>query len=403
MDKLKIVYLKPSEITPYFRNPRKNEDAVPGVAESIKAFGFKNPILLDAKKEIIAGHTRWKSALKLEEKEVPCIIVNDLSKAQVKALRIADNKLGEKAEWDFSLLKDELQELDTGEFDMDLTGFDTAEIEEMMTIFGDEYEGKTDDDAIPEDVRPVCKTGQLWKLGNHRLLCGDATKKEDVERLMDGKKADMVFTDPPYGVDYNSKNEFLNKWDKGNCNQTPIENDAIENYDLFFGGFLKAVRDILSDYNSIYVTISDQKLPVLLNQFKENNIKMSQILVWAKNNHVLGRQDYSNKHELIVYGWNGKHKYYGDFCTTIWEIDRPLKSEMHPTMKPIELITKAINNSSLNNHIVLDLFLGSGSTLIACEKTNRICYGMEIDEHYCDVIIKRWEDYTGNKAELING
>lgn len=263
-------------------------------------------------------------------------------------------------------------------------------------------EGLIDDDDVPEVEEAICKFGDIWKLGKHRLLCGDATNTDEVEKLMDGQKADMMFIDPPYGVDYNSKNEFLNKWDKGNSNQTPIENDAIEDYDSFFGGVLSIIKNNLSDYNSIYVTISGQKLSQLLNQFKINNIKMSQILIWVKNNHVLGRQDYSNKHELIIYGWNGRHKYYGEFCTTIWEIDRPLKSELHPTMKPVELIIKAINNSSKKDMIVYDCFLGSGSTLIACEKTNRKCYGMEIDPHYCDVVIKRWEEYTGNKAELIN-
>ena len=290
-----------------------------------------------------------------------------------------------------------ISEIDTGEFDIEVTGFDA---DELKKLFGFESkDGNTDDDAIPEDVKPICKVGDLYKLGDHRLLCGDATKKDDVERLMDGRKADMVFTDPPYGVDYSAKNEFLNKADKGNHIQTPIENDNIKNYIKFFKDFLSVLP--LADYNSFYISISDQKLKCLLIAISELNYKASQILVWVKNNHVLGRQDYYNKHELIVYGWKNHHKFYGGTSFSVWEFDRPVKSELHPTMKPINLIENGIINSSLKNMIVYDCFLGSGSTLIACEKTNRKCYGMEIDPHYCDVIIKRWEDFTGGKAEKI--
>lgn len=389
---MEIQNLKVSELEPYFNNPRKNDNAVLKMAESIQTFGFQNPIIADTKKVIIAGHTRWKAALKLNLKTVP-VIITDLPEEKAKAYRIADNRIGEFADWDWKQLQIELDSMD--EDIQKLLDF------EIPAGFGI-TEGLIDDDDVPEVEEAICKFGDIWKLGKHRLLCGDATNTDEVEKLMDGQKADMMFIDPPYGVDYNSKNEFLNKWDKGNSNQTPIENDAIEDYDSFFGGVLSIIKNNLSDYNSIYVTISGQKLSQLLNQFKINNIKMSQILIWVKNNHVLGRQDYSNKHELIIYGWNGRHKYYGEFCTTIWEIDRPLKSELHPTMKPVELIIKAINNSSKKDMIVYDCFLGSGSTLIACEKTNRKCYGMEIDPHYCDVVIKRWEEYTGNKAELIN-
>ncbi len=209
----------------------------------------------------------------------------------------------------------------------------------------------------------------------------------------------MVFTDPPYGVAYAEKNKYLNSIAFANRISTPIINDNIKDYKEFFKSFLD--KFILNDYNAFYITISGQKLLELLEALRSLNYKMSQVLVWVKNNHVLGRQDYANKHELIVYGWIGKHKFYGDFDTTTWVIDKPLKSDLHPTMKPIELIVKAINNSSKCGMIVLDIFGGSGSTLIACEQTDRKCYMMEIDEHYCQVIIDRWLNFTGASPDSV--
>ena len=378
---MKIENLKPSEITPYFRNPRKNDDAIEGVAESIKAFGFKNPILLDQENVIVAGHTRWKAALKLDLKTVPCIKINGLSPAKINAYRIADNKYGEKAEWDFPLLKDELEELDTGEFDLELTGFGLDEIEEMMTKFGDEYEGNTDDDAIPEDVESICKTGQLWKLGEHRLLCGDATKKEDVERLLNNTKTYNMLTDPPYNINF-KYNKFEDK------------KDADE-----YADFCKAW---FNAYNSKALIFSPGPRNEHLYPIPKDKG------VWIKKYATAGASVFYLRlaEPLLFYGnFNGKRN------TDVFDYSTGFPKELKDAQGGAGVLDKHAPVKSVNlwlellkmfdNNLIVDCFLGNGTTIIACEKTKRKCYGMEIDEHYCDVIIKRWEDYTGNKAELI--
>jgi DNA modification methylase len=262
-----------------------------------------------------------------------------------------------------------------------------------------QHEDGFDVDKALEDLVPETKLGDIWQLGQHRIICADCSDERSIKRLMEDKKADMVFTDPPYGVDYSEKNEWLNTIGKGNLIETPIENDKIEDYGEFYSAFLKTLP--MEQTNSIYITIAYQQLLSLLQSLEEQDYYFSQLLVWVKNNHVLGRTDYADKHELIVYCWKGKHEYYGDFDTTVWEIDKPLSSRLHPTMKPIELITRAIRNSSKQESLIFDPFLGSGSTLIACEQTNRICYGVEIDPHYVDVCVKRYETYTNNKATKV--
>jgi DNA modification methylase len=322
-----------------------------------------------------------------------------LTEQEFKEYNIRANK--NTGEFDFDILSSsfEYEDLqDWGFSDDELTDF-------TLDLIDDDDSG---DDVVPDKpVEARSQLGDLYELGSHRVLCGDSTDKEIVAVLMNSDKADMVFTDPPYGVNYSSKNEFLNKADKGNRIQSPIINDNIDDYIGFFKKFLSVI--CFADYNSFYITISGQKLLCLLTAIKELNLKMSQILVWAKNNHVLGRQDYFNKHELIVYGWQNHHRFYGGNDFTVWEIDRPLKSELHPTMKPIELIERAILNSCKKDSvherggIVYDPFLGSGSTLIACEKTKRKCYGMELDPQYVDVIVQRYVDYTGNNKIRLNG
>lgn len=355
------------------------------------------PIIIDNTGMILGGNMRYLAMIDLEYKEIPegwVVKASELSEEEKEKFKILDNV--PFGNWDYDIL--------ANEWDLEKLQDWGVEIPEIEGINIEPEEDDFDVDKAVEEIKePICKKGDIWQLGNHRLLCGDATKKEDVKRLMNRQRADMVFTDPPYGVDYSEKNTFLNAIARGNRIQTPIENDNIENYNLFYGGFLKHFKNILNDYNSFYITISGQKLLQLLEELKKLEYKTSQILVWCKNNHVLGRQDYYNKHELMIYGWVGKHKFYGCFQTTIWEIDKPLKSDLHPTMKPIELCSKAINNSSKIGMIILDLFGGIGSTLIACEQLNRICYMMEIDPIYCDVIIKRWEKYSNKKAVKING
>jgi DNA modification methylase len=387
------------KLNPAAYNPRK--DLQPGDPEyeklkrSIQEFGYVEPIIWNKRTgNIVGGHQRYKVLLDMGAEEIDCVVV-DLDETKEKALNIALNKI--QGDWDYLKLEDLLQELDTGEFDIELTGFDMVEIEDLMTQFHEPEE--IIEDEVPEPPEePITKPGDLWILGRHRLLCGDATKKEDVERLMDGKKADSMITDPPYGVDYSGKNEFLNKFDKGNCIQKPIDNDAITDYRKFFSDFMGLAP--LAEYNTVYIFMSSKELHSLRLALDDCGYSWGDYLVWVKNNHVLGRKDYNAKHEFIVYGWKGKHKFYGGFSTTVLEFDRPLRSDLHPTMKPIPLLAKLINDGSPAKGKVYDPFGGSGSTLIACEQLNRICYMMELDPIYCDVIIKRWENLTGQKAVL---
>lgn len=398
---MQIITKKLSDLRPYERNPRKNDQAVDAVANSIREFGFKVPIVIDKNGEIIAGHTRYKAAKKMKLEEIPCIVADDLTEEQIRAFRIADNKVGELADWDFEALNIELDEIT--DIDMEQFGFD-------LDIPGEEREVVEDDfDATPPE-EPVARFGQIYKLGRHRLMCGDSTDPECVKKLMDGEKADLVFTDPPYNVNYASKNKFLNKIDNGNRIQDDIEND---NYDsdeevcekLWKPAF-RNMRDNAKDYCSIYVTMPQGGAHMMMMmEAASEGWKVKHELIWVKNNHVLGRTDYFYKHEPIMFGWAETHKFYGkgQFNKSVWEIDKPAKSDLHPTMKPIRLIENAILNSSAENDCVMDLFGGSGSTLIACEQLNRTCYMMEYEPHYIDVIIKRWEDFTGEKAELIEG
>jgi len=278
-------------------------------------------------------------------------------------------------------------------------GFDVEMIDD---IFKKEIPPEADD--IPEVKKTDIKLGDMFQLGNHRLLCGDATKKEDVEKLMNGQKADMIFTDPPYGVSYADKNKYLNSISRGNKIQTEIVNDHKTINDLYENIIFPSlynIKEILKDKSSYYITAPQggELLMMMMMMMMKSGLTLRYMLIWVKNNHVLGRTDYKAKHEPILFGWIERHNFYGlgEHKYSTWEINKPHKSDLHPTMKPIELIVNAIMNSSLRENIVVDTFLGSGSTLIACEQTGRVCYGMEIEPLYCEVICKRWEDFTGNK------
>lgn len=385
-----------AEITPYVRNPRTNTDSVAGIAASIKEFGFLQPIVLDKNNVIVAGHTRFAAALKLELEEVPVVYADNLTDQQIKAYRILDNKLAEKSAWDFDLLDLELKDLPDFNFEPFDVDFQIPEkSEDQKEIIEDE---------IPEDVEPICQYGELWQLGDHQLLCGDSTKPEDVARLMDGKKADMVFTDPPYGVSYASKNKFLNLQDKGNRIQDEIENDhmSLEDMQNFIYLAFCRIKESLKKRSSYYITAPQggELMMMMMMMMQKAGIPLRHCLIWVKNNHVFGRCDYNYKHEPILYGWIDVHDYYGEgehrFST--WEIPKPSKNDLHPTMKPVSLVGNACLNSTKKDDLVLDPFLGSGTTLVACEQLNRKCYGMEISPKYCDVIIKRWENLTGLTA-----
>ena len=374
---MEIIKLNINEVIPYPDNPRKNDNAVDAVAESIKQCGYCSPIVIDEDNVILAGHTRLKALKKLKWKEVECVRKTGLTEEQKKKYRILDNKTNELAEWDFDLLEEEIDGLDFDGFDF---GFDMSAFEEPQEIVEDEPP------EVDEDSEPITQLGDIWQLGEHRLMCGDSTDKETVELLMDGKKADMVFTDPPYGVDYDGIN---------NDSRSGLEDlltSAFENY-----------KENCIDGASVYCFHSDKCADIFHKVFR-SFCHFSSMIIWEKQSLVLSQGDYQSIHEPCLYGWfdNGTHRFFGDRKqTSVWQFDRK-SIEGHTTPKPIGFICKALENSSKKNEKVLDLFGGSGSTLIACEQLNRTCYMMELDPKYCDVIIKRWEKFTGEKAVLLN-
>ena len=396
---MEIKYLETNKILPYINNPRKNLNA-DKVASSIKEFGFQQPIVVDKEMIIIVGHTRHQAAKLLGLEKVP-VLVADLPPIKAKAYRIADNRLNEDSEWDMGLLNIEFTDLLDNNFEMENLGFDDKELQRL--IVGDE-KGLTDEDEVPEaPEKPIAKSGDIWKLGEHRLMCGDSLEQENIDKLLENNKADMVFTDPPYNANYKSrgKDELLRKG---------IKNDNMSNNDFqkFAEKIFLSIKNNIYKGTSFYVCCNwKDSYPRFYFIAEKNELNVSNCIVWNKENAGMGWNDYRYQFEFIIYGFekNKKHNFYGDRKNTdLWSLKRDAKQTYsHPTQKPVELIEKAIKNSSLQDHKILDLFLGSGSTLIACEKTKRKCFGMELDPKYVDVIIKRWEDYTGKKAELING
>jgi DNA modification methylase len=392
---LEVKYLKLEKLNPYANNARDNGKAIDKVASSIKNYGFKNPILIDSNNEIIAGHTRLLAAKKLGLKEVPTILVDDLTPEQVKAFRIADNKTAEYAEWNFELLAQEMEELKLADYDLSLTGFDMSEAEKLMDDFNKDNESKEDefdvDAALPEN--PITQKGDIWLLGKHRLVCGDSTSEQDMATLMDGKKARLIVTDPPYNVNIIGRTK----------DALTIQNDKMDN-ESFYEFLLAAYQrmyEVADDGASIYVFHADSEGLNFRMAFRDAGFKLSQCCIWAKQHFVFGRQKYHWQHEPVLVGakptgatyWNSDRKQ-----TTLWQFDRPFRSEHHPTMKPVPLISYPIKNSSKIGDIVLDSFGGSGSTLIACEDTDRICFTMELDEKYADVIVNRYIAHVGSES-----
>jgi DNA modification methylase len=316
--------------------------------------------------------------------------------AREQAANIAANQHG--GEFDFVKLKDIIAEIDDGSLDTDLLGFEAEELTDMFGIVGaGTTEGEDDLPDVPET--PVTKHGDLYALGNHRLLCGDSTDMADVLLLMDGKEADRVFTDPPWNVNYGASSNP--RW-----KSRTIENDNLGvEFPKFLAGAVASISETLTAGGMVYVVMSAQEWPAIHKALTNADIHWSSTLIWVKDSLVLSRKDYHTSYEPIWYGWDGQGPRIVPLIDRtqddVWEIRRPKVSELHPTTKPVELIEKAINNSSLSGNLILDLFLGSGSTLIACEKTRRTCYGMELDPHYCDVIVKRWEDFTGKQATKV--
>ena len=382
-------------LIPYARNARTHSDEqVAQIAASIAEFGFTNPILTDGERGVIAGHGRLAAARKLGLKEVPVIELSYLTDTQKKAYILADNRLAMNAGWDDELLKLELTELKDADFDLDLMGFTSDELDRLIN--GDAGGGLTDDDAVPETPKePVSRPGDLWILGNHRLLCGDSTMLSDVEKLMGNELADMAFTDPPYNVDYGN-----NAKDKMRGKDRRILNDALG--DGFYQFLYDACVNLLMvTKGGCYVAMSSSELHTLQKAWLDAGGKWSTFIIWSKNTFTLGRADYQRQYEPILYGWKqgADHFWCGDRDQSdIWNYNKPRVNDLHPTMKPVELVERAIKNSSKSRDIVLDLFGGSGTTLIACEKTGRQARLIELDPKFVDVIIKRWEDYTGQQA-----
>ena len=389
---MKIELADINTIKPYPNNPRKlSETAIEKVSKSIQQFGFRQPIVVDKDRIIVVGHTRYRASKKLGYKQVPITIADNLTKEQINAYRIADNRTNEEAKWDDELLKIELKELEYKDFDLKMTGFDDKQINDLLF---EEKQGLTDDDAVPDTPEePITKLGDIWHLGKHRLLCGDSTIEKNIQDLFGEQKADLYLTDPPYNVDYVGKTKDALK----------IQNDK-QSDDEFTAFLTKAftnAANILKLGASFYIWHSDSEGLLFRLAVNEAYFKLRQTLIWSKNSMVMGRQDYQWQHEPCLYGWKdgASHSWYSDRKqTTLLNFDRPTQSKLHPTMKPIKLLSYLINNSSKQEDLIFDSFLGSGSTLIACEKLDRICYGMELDPKYCDVIVKRWEQWTGEKA-----
>jgi DNA modification methylase len=388
---MQITFKPLSELIPYSKNPRKNDEAVEFVANSIKEFGFKVPIVIDGDGIIVAGHTRYKAAKKLKLTEVPCIIADDLTEEQIKAYRLADNRVAEKSEWDIDLLSGELDDIlniDMAQFD-----FDLSLDEEETEVAEDDFDGE-----LPEE--PKSKLGDIYQLGNHRLMCGDSTSIDDVEKLMNGVKADMVFTDPPYNVDYsNADRPKASKTDLGR-----IKNDVMDEEDFiyFLSQVYKRLDENTKEDSSFYIWYADKSTIAFYSALYETDIEFKQLLIWKKP-MLLGRSKYQWAHEPCIFAIKGSPYFTEDRTkTTVWDFGGYDKSKnVHPTQKPLFLPTEALNNSSKKEDIILDVFGGSGSTLIACEQLNRNCYMMELDPKYVDVIINRWEQFTGQQAELI--
>jgi len=436
--KFTVELRKIDDIRPYERNPRINDQAVDAVAASLAEFGFRQPVVVDPEGVIIVGHTRWKAAQKLGLAKVPVHIATDLTPEQARAYRISDNKTGELADWDLEILPIELNELREGGFDMDVLAFDEEELGKLLSSAQGVTEGLTDPDSIPEPPDdPVTQRGDIWVLGNHRLMCGDSGSVDDLDRLLEGATIDLVNMDPPYNVRCEPRSSnaiaaglssFQNKkaqlhhqgFDKARgayhppkpgqkmrAKDRPLENDFIsaEAFDeMLLAWFANASR-VLKPGGSFFIWGGYANLGNYPAPLKKAGLYFSQGIVWDKQHPVLTRKDFMGAFEICFYGWKegAGHKFYGpNNATDLWHVKKVNPQAMvHLTEKPVELAVRSIQYSSKPGENVLDLFGGSGSTLIGCEQTDRRAFLMELDQAYCDVIVERWEKFTGRKAERI--
>ena len=382
-----------SKLVPYINNARTHSpEQITKLRSSLREFGFVNPVIIDRDYGIIAGHGRVMAAREEGIEEVPCVFVDYLTEAQKKAYIIADNRFAQDAGWDEELLRIEIEALQGMDFDVGLTGFNDDEIADLFDANG-KSEAEDDDFDLSAALEKASfvQRGDIWTVGRHRLMCGDATSTEDVAALMDGKKANLIVTDPPYNVDFKSSNGLS------------IKNDKLEN-DKFYKFLLAAFHNMavnLEKGGAAYVFHADTEGLNFRRAFIDAGFHLAGCCIWVKNSLVLGRSDYQWQHEPVLYGFlqNGKHywsKNAGRSQTTIWNFDKPKKNKNHPTSKPLDLLAYPIGNSSRENSIVIDTFGGSGSTMMACEQTNRICYTMELDEKYASVILRRFVENGGD-------
>ena len=394
MTNLTLEHWPVARLKPYVNNPRLNDDAVVPMVNAIREMGFKVPIIVCRDGEVVDGHLRLKAAQQLGLETVPVVLADDLTPTQVKAFRILINQSAHWADWDDELLRQEMQELVAIDFDLDLIGFSETELDALLAV--DDEHSTVIDDQVPEPEEAVItKPGDFWQLGEHRVLCGDATKRVDIDALMEGEQANMVFTDPPYNINYGDV--YLNQV-RGR--EYHILNDNLgEHYYEFLVqvfGHLFAVTE-----GACYIAFAMQKVVTVKQAFEQAGGKLAGMIIWAKNHFSLSQLDYHHQYEPILYGWRKDVKRYWSGardCSDVWQVDRPQCSDLHPTMKPVKLIEKAILNSSCRGDIVLDPFGGSGSILIACEQTGRQARLLELDPKYVDVIIRRWQAHTGQQA-----
>ncbi|HEL1597980.1 TPA: site-specific DNA-methyltransferase [Streptococcus suis] len=381
-----------NELIPYVNNARTHSDTqIAQIAASIKEFGFLNPVIVSSDNTILCGHGRYYAAQKLGIEKIPCIKEEHLTEVQKKAYIIADNKLALNAGWDNDLLTIELSDLQGVDFDLDLLGFDDKE---LSKLFDETKDIEDDDFDVEEELKKpaISQTGDIWHLGKHTLICGDSTKEETYKKLLGDTKVNLVVTDPPYNVNY-----------EGSAGK--IKNDDMEDsafYHFLLDAF-KQTEKVMAQDSSIYVFHADTEGYNFRKAFKDAGFYLSGTCIWKKQSLVLGRSPYQWQHEPILFGWKqkGKHQWYtGRKESTIWEFDKPKKNTDHPTMKPLDLIAYPIKNSSMTNSVVLDMFGGSGSTLLASDQLDRICYTIELDEKFCDVIVKRYIEQVGNSSDV---
>ena len=384
-----------SKLVPYVNNARTHSpEQITKLRSSLREFGFINPVIIDRDFNVIAGHGRIMAAKEEGLTEVPCVFVDYLTEAQKKAYILADNRMAMDAGWDEELLRIEIESLQGADFDVSLTGFGEDEIADLFA--SDSEKDVKDDDfdlSAALEKASFVERGDIWTVGRHRLMCGDATSADDVSALMDGKKANLIVTDPPYGVSFKSSDGLT------------IQNDSMKDgefYTFLYNSFQNMATHLESG-GSAYVFHADTEGLNFRKAFVEAGFHLAGVCIWVKNSLVLGRSDYQWQHEPVLYGFlkNGKHRWYSDRKqTTIWNYDKPKRNKNHPTSKPLDLLGYPICNSSQENAIVLDTFGGSGSTMMACEQTNRICFMMELDEKYASVILRRYVEDTGDSENV---